>query len=182
MQAEAALKNLEIYRQAVGDRIQIIWMSGTDFGTQNSEFISPDLYRKLYKPLHKRLNDWVHKKTSWKTFYHSCGSIINLLDDMTAAGIDIINPVQCSAAGMDPNVLKKKYGDKLVFWGGGVDTQNTLPFGKPEEVKEQVTDRLKVFSSGGGYVFNTIHNIVARTPVENIIAMFEAVKEFEKNN
>jgi len=176
LQCEFALKNLEIYRQAVGDRVQVIWLSGTDFGTQNGPFTSVENYRKLYKPFHKKLNDWVHKNTSWKTFYHTCGSIVPLLDDFADAGIDILNPVQCSAAGMDPGMLKEKYGDRFVFWGGGVDTQHTLPFGTPDEVREQVRERVEIFAKGGGYVFNTIHNIVGNTPVENILAMFEALR------
>lgn len=178
MQAEVALKNLEIYKQAVNDRVQVVWISGTDFGTQNFEFMSPDNYRKFYKPFQKRVNDWVHKNTNWKTFYHTCGSIVNLLDDMVDAGIDILNPVQCSAAGMNPEMLKEKYGNKLVFWGGGVDTQQVLPFGTPEEVRVQVRERLEIFSKGGGFIFNTIHNIVGKTPVENLLAMYETVVEF----
>lgn len=177
MQSEFALKNLEIYRQAVGDRIQVIWTSGTDFGTQNGPFTSTENYRKLYKPFHKKLNDWIHKNTNWKTFYHTCGSIVPLLDDFADAGIDILNPVQCSAAGMDPVFLKENYGDRFVFWGGGVDTQQTLPFGTPDEVRAQVKERLEIFSPNGGYVFNTIHNIVGKTPVENLIAMFDALNE-----
>lgn len=176
MQSEIALKNLEIYRQAVGDRVQVIWLSGTDFGTQNGPFTSVENYRKLYKPFHKKLNDWVHKNTQWKTFYHTCGSVVPLLDDFADAGIDILNPVQCSAAGMDPKMLKEKYGDKFVFWGGGVDTQQVLPFGTPDEVRTQVKERVDIFAKGGGYVFNTIHNIVGKTPVENILAMFEALR------
>lgn len=178
MQSEIALKNLEIYKQAVGDRVQVVWISGTDFGTQNGAFTSPENYRKLYKPFHKKLNDWVHKNTSWKTFYHTCGSIVSLLDDFAEAGIDILNPVQCSAAGMDPKMLKEKYGDKFVFWGGGIDTQKVLPFGTPDEVKAQVKERLEIFSRDGGFVFNTIHNIVGKTPVENLLAMYETVAEF----
>lgn len=178
MQSDIAVKNLEIYKQAVGDRVQVIWLSGTDFGTQQREFTSPENYRKFYKPFHKKLNDWVHHNTNWKTFYHTCGSIVNLLDDMVEAGIDILNPVQCSACGMDPKMLKEKYGDKLVFWGGGVDTQHTLPFGTPDEVSRQVKERLEIFSKDGGFVFNTIHNIVGKTPVENLLAMYEAVRKF----
>lgn len=176
MQSEIALKNLEIYRQAVGDRVQVIWLSGTDFGTQNGPFTSVESYRKLYKPFHKKLNDWVHENTPWKTFYHTCGSIVPLLDDFADAGIDILNPVQCSAAGMDPKMLKEKYGDKFVFWGGGVDTQQVLPFGTPDEVRTQVKERVDILAKGGGYVFNTIHNIVGKTPVENVLAMFEALR------
>lgn len=178
MQLEVALKNLEIYRQAVGERIQIVYMSGTDFGSQNSEIISPDLYREFYAPYHKTLNDWVHRNTQWKTFYHCCGSIVKLLDDMVKVGVDILNPVQCSATGMDPVMLKEKYGQKLVFWGGGVDTQHTLPFGTPEEVREQVGERLKIFSKKGGFVFSSIHNVQGKVPVENLSTMFETLAAF----
>lgn len=178
MQSEFMIKNLEIYKQAVGDRIQVIWVSGTDFGTQNGPFFSPSIYRKLYKPFNKKVNDWIHKNTNWKAFYHTCGSVAALLDDFVEAGIDILNPVQCSAAGMDPRILKEKYGEKLVFWGGGVDTQQILPFGSPEEVYAQVKERLDIFAPGGGYVFNTIHNIVGGVPVENIMAMYDAVKKY----
>lgn len=178
MQTQTMLKNLEIYRQAVGDRIQIVWISGTDFGTQNGEFFRPEVFRELYKPYYQRINDWVHQNTSWKTFYHCCGSIVNYLDDFVEMGVDILNPVQLSARGMDAHMLKEKYGDKLVFWGGGVDTQQTLPFGTPEQVRQQVKERLDILSKDGGYVFAPIHNVVAKTPVENLIAMYEAVKEF----
>jgi uroporphyrinogen-III decarboxylase len=177
MQAEIALKNLEILRQALGDRVQVINISGTDFGSQAGEIMSVEMYRGMYKPYHKLLNDWVHARTSWKTHFHCCGSIIRLLDDMVEAGVDVLNPVQVSAAGMDAETLKARYGGRLVFWGGGVDTQHTLPFGTPQEVREQVRERIRVFSRGGGYVFNTIHNILARTPVENIVAMLETVAE-----
>lgn len=178
MQTQTMLKNLEIYRQAVGDRIQIVWISGTDFGTQNGEFFRPEVFRELYKPYYQRINDWVHQNTPWKTFYHCCGSIVNYLDDFVEMGVDILNPVQLSARGMDAHMLKEKYGDKLVFWGGGVDTQQTLPFGTPEQVRQQVKERLDILSKDGGYVFAPIHNVVAKTPVENLIAMYEAVKEF----
>lgn len=178
MQTQVMLKNLEIYRQAVGSRIQIVWISGTDFGTQKGEFISPEVFRALYKPFYKRINDWVHKNTDWKTFYHSCGSIYNILPDMIEMGVDIINPVQVSAANMDARRLKEQFGKKIVFWGGGVDTQKTLPYGTAEEVYAQVQERLRIFGEGGGYVFGSIHNIVAKTPIENIMAMVQAVKDF----
>ncbi len=178
MHCERAIENLALYKQAVGDRIQVILSTATDFGSQNGELISPDLFRKLYKPYISRVNSWIHNNTNWKTFMHSCGSIVNLLDDIVDSGIDILNPVQCSAVGMDANMLKDKYGDRLVFWGGGIDTQKTLPFGTPEEVEQEVIQRLKIFSKGGGYVFNTIHNVVANTPVENFKAMINAVNKF----
>jgi len=178
LQADIALKNLEILRQALGDRVQVINISGADFGGQNGEIISPELYRTFYKPRHRLLNDWVHAHTGWKTHFHCCGSIVHLLDDFVEAGVDVLNPVQCSAAGMDPQTLKARYGTKLVFWGGGVDTQRTLPFGTPQAVRAEVQERLRVFSAGGGFVFNTIHNVLARTPVDNLLAMFAELFEF----
>jgi len=124
--------------------------------------------------------DWIHKNTHWKVFKHCCGSIEPLIGPMADAGVDILNPVQCSAAGMDPAHLKKTYGSRLVFWGGGVDTQKTLPFGAPDEVRREVLERCRIFSSGGGFAFSTIHNAQAKTPLENFIAMINAVKEFNK--
>jgi len=176
-QFELQMKNLKMYREAVGGRIDVITMSGTDFGAQNGPFISPQAYRELYKPLHHVMNEWVHKNTSWKTFYHTCGSIVAFLDDFYEAGVDILNPVQISAAGMSPEWLKKNYGEKFVFWGGGVDSQGVLSFGKPEQVCEQVEKNIKTFGRGGGYVFSNVHNIQATVPVENLIAMFEALRE-----
>jgi hypothetical protein len=175
-QTEQAIENLELYRQAVGDRIVAIFISGTDFGTQRGEFISRDLYREIYMPYHKRMNDWVHAHTKWKAFYHCCGSIYHLIPDLIEAGADILNPVQCSAANMEPGRLKREFGDRLVFWGAGVDTQSTLPFGSAQEVRAEVAERIRIFAPGGGYVFNPIHNVQANTPVENILAMFEAAR------
>jgi len=176
-QFELQMKNLKLYREAVQDRIDIIVMSGTDFGAQDGPFISPSLYREVFKPLHKAMNDWIHENTNWKTFYHSCGSDVDFLDDFVSAGVDILNPVQISASGMDPNFLKKNYGDKLVFWGGGVNTQKTLPFGTPEEVKKEVENNMLIFGKDGGFVFNTVHNIQATVPVDNLVAMFETVRK-----
>ncbi len=178
MQTEIMLKNLEIYRQAVGKRIQIVWISGTDFGTQNGEFISPALFREIYKPFYKKINDWVHKNTPWKTFFHTCGSIYNILPDIIEMGVDIVNPVQVSAANMDALRLKDKFGKDIIFWGGGVDSQKTLPYGTQEEVYAQVLERLKIFGKDGGYVFGSVHNIVAKTPIENVLAMIRAVHDY----
>jgi len=177
-QTEVALENLKLYREAVGDRISAIFMSGTDFGSQRGELISPDLYRRLYLPFHKRMNDWVHANTTWKTFFHCCGSVYHLLPSFIEAGVDILNPVQCSAANMDPQRLKDEFGDRVVFWGGGVDTQKTLPFGTPDEVRAEVRQRIRTFAPGGGCVFNSIHNIQAKTPVENVLAMYESARDF----
>jgi uroporphyrinogen-III decarboxylase len=136
------------------------------------------VFRELYFPYYKRLNEWIHKNTNWKTLKHSCGSVERFIDSFIECGFDILNPVQCSAAGMDPVHLKQRYGDRLVFWGGGVDTQQVLPFGTPAQVRRQVLERCEVFSGNGGFVFNTIHNIQAQTPVENVVAMMDAVREF----
>jgi hypothetical protein len=176
-QCEIALGNLEKIHGVVGDRVSAVFITGTDFGTQNGPFISPNSYRRLYQPFHRRVNDWVHAHTTWKTFIHSCGSIVALLPDIVDAGFDILNPVQCSAAGMDPRTLKDRFGDRIAFWGGGVDTQRTLPFGTPEEVRREVSKRIAIFGRGGGFVFNTVHNVQANTPVENIVALYEAVQE-----
>jgi hypothetical protein len=176
-QCEIGLANLAKIYQAVGDCVSVVMITGTDFGTQNGPFISPASYRKLYMPFHRRVNDWVHKHTPWKTFIHSCGSILMLLPDIMEAGFDILNPVQCSAVGMEPRVLKERFGSRLTFWGGGVDTQKTLPFGTPEQIRSQVRERTAIFGQGGGFVFNTVHNVQAATPTENLLALYEAVRE-----
>jgi uroporphyrinogen-III decarboxylase len=128
------------------------------------------------------VNDWIHRNTGWKTFKHSCGAVETFMEHFIDVGFDIINPVQCSAAGMEPRQLKEKYGERLVFWGGGIDTQKTMPFGTPEEVREQVLERCEIFSRDGGFVFDSIHNLQALSPVENMVAMIDAVKEFNGEN
>lgn len=176
-QCEIGIKNLEKIHRVVGERVSVVMLSGTDFGQQNGPFISPKTYRELYQPFNKAVNDWVHKNTTWKTFIHSCGSVRVLLPDFIAAGFDILNPVQCSASRMAPEELKEEFGDRVTFWGGGVDTQKTLPFGAVEDVRHEVSSRVKIFGKGGGYVFNTIHNVQARVPIENVLAMYETVRE-----
>jgi hypothetical protein len=175
-QCEIGIKNLEKVHQVVGNRVTAVFVSGTDFGQQTGPFVSPKAYRELFKPFNKAVNDWVHKHTTWKTFIHSCGSVRALIPDFIDAGFDILNPVQCSAACMAPEELKQEFGDRVTFWGGGVDTQKTLPFGTVEEVRQEVCARLKTFGKGGGYVFNTIHNVQARVPIENVLAMYETVR------
>jgi uroporphyrinogen-III decarboxylase len=177
-QCEVALANLERIHAVVGDAVQAIFVCGTDFGTQTSAFCSVKTLRDLYFPYYKIINDWIHAHTTWKTFKHSCGAVSKFLPTFIEAGFDILNPVQCSATGMEPEQLKANFGDQLVFWGGGVDTQKTLPFGTPAEVREQVLRRCGIFAPGGGFVFNSIHNVQAQTPVENIVAMIDAVHEF----
>jgi hypothetical protein len=179
-QCEIALENLPRIYAAVGDRITVAWVSGTDFGAQNACFISPKSFRSLYKPFYTRLNDWIHQNTPWKTFIHSCGSILPIIPDMIEAGFDILNPVQTSAANMDPVTLKERFGDQVTFWGGGIDTQHVLPFGTVQEVRDQVRERLKIFGKGGGFVFNPIHNVQASVPIENLLAMYETVNEYNQ--
>ncbi|MCP4456235.1 MAG: methyltransferase [Planctomycetes bacterium] len=175
-QCKMALENLEKIHAVVGNVIDAVFVCGTDFGTQTSQFCSVDTYEALYAPYYKQVNAWIHEHTTWKTFKHSCGAVEPLMSHFIDSGFDIINPVQCSATGMAPQQLKARYGKDLIFWGGGVDTQHVLPFGSPAEVAEQVRERLEIFGQQGGYVFNTIHNIQANTPVENIVAMIEAVQ------
>lgn len=180
-QLEIALKNLERIHNVLGDEIDVVNLCGTDFGTQQSTFCSAKTFMNLWHPYYKTMNDWIHCHTQWKTFKHSCGAVAGFLPLFIESGFDIINPVQCSAKGMDAKTIKDAYGDRLVFWGGGIDTQKILPFGTPEQVREQVLQRCEVFSKNGGYVFNTIHNIQARTPKDNLLAMFEALHEFNGN-
>jgi hypothetical protein len=177
-QCEIALVNLEKIHRVVGDRVSVIFVTGTDFGMQTGPLISPQSYRELFKPFHERVNDWVHTHTPWKTFIHSCGSVRAFTEDFIDAGFDILNPVQTSAAHMDPAELKAQFGDRITFWGGGVDTQRTLPFGTPEEVRQEVRERIEVLGPGGGFVFNTVHNVQAQVPIENLLAMYETVQAY----
>ncbi|MCL2303732.1 MAG: uroporphyrinogen decarboxylase family protein [Planctomycetaceae bacterium] len=179
-QAEIAVENLKRLHQSVGDRISVIQTNGTDFGTQNGPFLSEKTYRELYLPYQKRVNGWIHQNTNWKTFMHCCGGIVPLLEAIAEAEFDILNPVQCSARGMDAKWLKKEYGNRFVFWGGGIDTQKTLPFGTPDEVRDQVKERIEIFAPGGGFVFNAIHNVLVNTPIDNILAVFEVLREYRK--
>jgi hypothetical protein len=177
-QCAIAIENLERVYAVVGDGVQAVVLCGTDFGTQTSAFCSVKTLRDLYFPYYKQVNDWIHTHTPWKTFKHSCGAVAKFIPTFIEAGFDILNPVQCSATGMEPERLKSEFGDRIVFWGGGVDTQKVLPFGTPAEVREQVLRRCEIFAPGGGFVFNTIHNVQCATPVENIVAMLNAVHEF----
>lgn len=172
------MENIKLLWEAVGGNLDIVGLEGFDFGTQNGEMISPSDFEDLYLPHYKEQYEWIHKNTTWKVFQHCCGSITKILPMLVDAGLDIINPVQCSALGMDPKWLKEKFGNKITFWGGGVDTQKTLPFGTPEEVKEEVKERIRIFGPGGGFVFAAVHNIQYGVPAENIVAAFEAAYEY----
>lgn len=177
-QTDIALVNLEKLLPILKDVVEVVFICGTDFGTQASTFCSPETFKSLYLPYYKKINAWIHQHTTWKTFKHSCGAVRTLIPYFIEAGFDILNPVQCSAANMHPRELKQEFGDRLVFWGGGVDTQKTLPFGTPEEVYQEVLARCEIFSKNGGFVFCAVHNVQANTPVANVTAMIDAVHEF----
>jgi len=165
--------------EAVGDVADVIRF-GDDLGTNGGPFMSPDTYRKLFKPRHKILCDYVHKHSGMKTFLHSCGSIRALLPDLIEAGYDVINPVQTTCLGMDAVGLKADFGKDICFWGGGCDTRTVLPHATVQEVKDHVKQRLEILTPGGGFVFNTVHNILPDVPPQNIVAMFEAIEEFSR--
>jgi len=177
-QIEVALANLKCIQERVGNRVDAVFLCGADFGTQQGQFCSRSDFDELWLPYYAKMNAWIHQYTSWKTFKHSCGAVEPFMEHFIKAGFDIINPVQCSAVGMEPMALKEKYGDRVVFWGGGVDTQKVLPFGTSTQVREQVLERCRILSRRGGFVFGAIHNVQARTPVENVMAMVNAVHEF----
>lgn len=174
---EASIKCLELVNQAVGDRCFAWGIAADDSGTQRSEFIHPDLWAQMIKPHYAKLCDWIHRNTNMKTFLHSCGSVYHLIPHFIEAGIDILNPVQTSAANMDPERLKQEFGGKIVFWGGGCDTQSVLAQATPAEVRAHVQERMRIFAPGGGYVFNQVHNIQADVKPENILAMFDTAFE-----
>jgi len=176
-QCEIALHNINTLIDLFGDVVQAAFITGTDFGTQRGPFISVQAYRELFQPYHKLVNELIHRRSHWKTFIHSCGSVYQLIPHFIEAGFDILNPVQCSAAEMDARRLKKEFGRDLVFWGGGVDTQQTISFGTPEEVYREVRERIEIFNQDGGFVFDSVHNIQGNTPLENLQAMFRAIRD-----
>ena len=163
---------------AVGEVADIIRF-GDDLGTNGGPFMSPGMYREFFKHRHTMLCDYVHKNTSMKTFLHSCGSIHSLMPDLIDAGFDVINPVQTTCRDMEPDKLKRDFGKDICFWGGGCDTKTVLNRATPQEVKDHVKERLDIFMPDGGFVFNTVHNILPEIPPQNIVAMFEAVSEFQ---
>ncbi len=177
-QTEIALENFKRLHAVIGDNVDAVYICGTDFGTQDSTFCAPEQFDDLWLPYYQRVNNWVHANTNWLTFKHSCGAVEPFMKHFIEAGFDIINPVQVNAKGMDPVHLKKTYGKDLVFWGGGIDTQVTLPYATPQKVREEVLRLCDIFAKDGGFVFNTVHNIQANVPIENIVAMVDAIKEF----
>lgn len=179
-QTDLAIRNYEMLWNTVGDQVDVVFTCGTDFGTQDSQFCSEEVFRELWLPYYKRLNDWIHTHTTWKIFKHSCGAVLPLIPAMIDSGFDILNPVQINAKDMDSKVLKEQFGDQLVFWGGGIDTQRVLAFGTKEEVRRQVMEQCEILGKDGGFVFNTVHNIQANVPVENVITMIETLNEIRR--
>jgi uroporphyrinogen decarboxylase len=174
---EIHLRGLAKVCDALGDVVDILRF-GDDLGMDSGPFMAPEIYRKLFKPRHAQLCAFVHKHTKMKTFLHSCGSIYSLMPDLIEAGYDVINPVQTTCRDMEPERLKKEFGNDICFWGGGCDTRTFLNRATPAKVKEHVRQRLGIFSPGGGFVFNTVHNILPEIPPQNIVAVFEAIDEF----
>lgn len=179
-QIDIAIKNYKKIWDAVGDKIDVVFTCGTDFGSQESQFCSIETFRELWLPHYRRMNDWIHKNTTWKVFKHSCGAIIPILPGIIEAGFDIINPVQINAKDMDSVFLKKEFGDQLTFWGGGIDTQKILPFGIPEEIRDHVMKQCEILGQNGGFVFNSVHNIQANVPIANVAAMIDALNTIRK--
>jgi uroporphyrinogen decarboxylase len=173
------LATLEKVCTAVGDIVDIIRF-GDDLGMSSGPFMNPRIYRRLFKPRHTMLCEYVKSHSGMHTFIHSCGSISLLMPDLIDAGFEIFNPVQTNTANMAPDALKREFGGACTFWGGGVETSGVLNHGTPAEVRDQVLERLEVFSRGGGFVFNTVHNILPDVPPDNIVAMYDALKEFNQ--
>lgn len=176
---EKHLMNLERFLGAVGDSIDII-LFGDDLGMQSGPQLSPEMYREYFKPRHQLMWDTAKKLADVKVMLHCCGGVRELLPDLIDAGLDTINPVQTTARGMEPEGLKKDFGKDLVFWGGGCDTQQILPNGTPEKVYNHTKEQIEILSPGGGFVFQQIHNILPGVAPENIIAMFQAVKDINR--
>jgi uroporphyrinogen decarboxylase len=174
---EKHMATLEKVCIAVGDVVDFIKF-GDDLGGMNGPFMDPDTYREVFKPRHKQLCDFTKKHSNAHTYLHSCGSIYQLIPDLIEAGFEVLNPVQTNATDMEPEKLKHEFGKEVTFWGGGLESVGTLNSGTPEKVRTQVLERLEIFSKGGGYVFNTVHNILPDIPPQNVVAMFNAVKEF----
>lgn len=179
---DAAITCAKLYHQAVGDRVMIWGMASDDAGTQRAGLVSPETFREMILPHYRRFNDWLHRNTPWKTFLHSCGSVHDYIQGWIDAGVDILNPVQISAANMDPPRLMHDFGGKVVFWGGGCETQKVLPLATPAEVRQHVKENLDTFRAReGGFVFTQVHNVQPNVPVENVEAMLQAAYEFGRN-
>lgn len=172
-QTDVAVQNLSRIHQVVGEKVQVVFLTGTDFGAQDRPFMSVDTYRELFKPFHKKLNDWIHENTTWKTFMHTDGAVYPLIPEFVEAGFDILNPLQWTATDMEAQKIKDEFGRDLVFWGGTVDSQRTFPFGSPDQVRSEVIQRMHDLAPGGGFIFTSIHNIQPGTPIENVLTFYE---------
>lgn len=160
----------------IGQHVDIVKLAD-DMGTQDSLLMSPEIYRKHIKPRQAKLYKHIKEKCNCKLLLHSCGAIRPIIPDLIEIGVDALNPVQISAKGMNPAELKKEFGDKVTFWGGGADTQHVLNLATPAEVKKEVKKNMEIFKPQGGFVFAQIHNIMPEVPIENLIAMYEAFHE-----
>ncbi len=166
-----------LFLDEVGDAVDVI-MIGDDLAGQQGPLFRPDFYRRVVKPRHKQLVETIRSRTEAKIWYHTCGSCTEYIPDLLDNGIHALNPVQISAAAMDPADLKARFGDRLVFWGGAIDAQHVLPRESPETVREHVRRNLQIWKPGGGYVFNNVHNIQAGVPAENVVAMYDAAHDY----
>ncbi len=173
---DAWLENLRRFTAAVGDRVQILQFND-DLGTQDAPFLSVRMFREMFFPHYRRGLDWIHRNTRMKVFMHNDGAIASFIPTLIEMGVDILNPIQTTAAGMDPATLKQEFGDRIVFWGAACDCQHTLPFGTPEQVAGEVRENIRILGAGGGYVLAPVHNIQANVPPENVIALFDAALE-----
>ena len=175
---EANANRARQYLSVVGEYIDVVVLSGADYGTQDREVFRPSLFGEVVAPAWKLVCDAVHEFPNVKVWIHSCGSIPDLIGYVADAGVDCLNPVQWGAAGMDRRWMKETFGDRLVFWGGGINTQNTFPFGTEEDVRREAQECLDIFAPGGGCVVNPIHNIQADVPIENILALYETARQY----
>jgi len=166
-----------LFLDEVGDLVDVI-MIGDDIAGQKGPLFNPELYRRIVKPRHRRLAQYIRSRTAAKIWYHTCGSCVQYIPELIDNGIDILNPVQISADNMDPVQLKRDFGSKVVFWGGGIDSQHVLPVASPDEVARHVRTNMETFMPGGGYVFNNVHNIQADVPPEKVLAMYDAAYQF----
>ena len=172
-------KKMEYYDNifAVYDGLVDVTCEADDFGTQIDLMISPKMIKEIILPYHKKLNAYIKSKGDIKMTLHSCGSVSPVIPDFVEAGFDCLNPVQISAAKMAPEFLKNTYGDSISFWGGGINTQATLPNGTPEQVREETKRNIDIFAPGGGFVFSAVHNIQDDVPIENFMAMWETFQD-----
>ncbi len=174
---ESHMATLAKVCESVGDIVDVLRF-GDDLGHEGGPFMSPEIYRRLFKPRHAELVAYVKKHSTMKTFLHSCGSIHELIPDLIEVGYDVLNPMQTSARDMGPEKLKREFGQDITFWGGGIDNRTVLNQASPEGVRDEVRRRLEILAPGGGYIFNTVHNILPDVPAANVIALFDAVAEW----